>query len=110
MPKFAIFFNLAPQAISRMMDNPSDRAAVVGEMLASQGGRLEAYYWMLGQWDGMVIADVPDTATAAAAALAVSSTGAFRSVETHELFESGQLNDLLQAASRARGGYRAPGG
>lgn len=107
--KFAIFFTLQPQAISAAMQHPSDRSAIVAELLQAVGGRLEGYYWMHGQYDGMVIADVPSWADAAAAALAVSSTGAFGHVETHELIPADEIGGLLQRASSAREAYQPIG-
>src|SRR5947209_7158066 len=107
--KFAIFFTLQPQAIAAAMQQPSDRSAIVGELLAGVGGRLEAYYWMHGQYDGMVIGEVPTAADAAAAALAVSSTGAFGHVETHELIPAEDIGGLLQRAATARAAYRPIG-
>lgn len=68
--KFAIFFTLRSEAVAAAMERPSDRAAVVGSLLQSVGGRLDAYYWMLGKHDGLVIADAPDSVTAAAVSLA----------------------------------------
>ena len=89
------------------MDKPTDRAAVVGRLCAAAGGRMEAYYWMFGDWDGFVIVEVPDSAAAAAISLAVSSTGAFGRVQSQELLEAGALTDVL---SRAAGlTYSPPG-
>jgi uncharacterized protein with GYD domain len=45
----------------RAMQRPSDRVAVVSKSVESVGGRLEAYYLMVGQYDGFVIVDLPDS-------------------------------------------------
>ena len=63
-----------------------------------RGGKLEAYYLMFGQYDGFVIVDLPDSRAAAATSLAVSSTGAFEHLETHELIEAEDLNPILEQA------------
>jgi uncharacterized protein with GYD domain len=107
--KYAIFFTLKPETVSGMMQKPSDRAAVVSKLLESVGGTLEAYYWMLGQWDGFVVGNAPDGASAAAVSLAVSSTGAFGHLETHEVFDANQINDLLERAKSSVGQYTPPG-
>jgi uncharacterized protein with GYD domain len=107
VPTYAILFTLKPETIRGMMDRPSDRAKVVSESMAAGGGRLVAMYWMFGQYDGLVIADMPDSGAAAAASLAVSSTGAFGHLETHELIPAADINPLLE---RAKGlPYQAPG-
>ncbi len=51
----------------------------------TDGGKLECFYFTFGERDGFVIVEVPDTASAAAAAIAVASTGSFRSVTSQEL-------------------------
>jgi uncharacterized protein with GYD domain len=93
MSKYAVFFTLKGEAIARAMEQPSDRVVIV-----STGGKLEAYYLMFGQYDGFVIVDLPDSRAAAATSLAVSSTGAFEHLETHELIEAEDLNPLLEQA------------
>ena len=80
--KFAIFYTLKPETISAAMERPSDRAA---------------------------IAHVSDSASAAAISLAVSSTGAFAHLETHELIPADQIQPLLDRAKTARAQYRPPG-
>jgi uncharacterized protein with GYD domain len=80
------------------MQRPSDRVAVVSKSVESVGGRLEAYYLMFGQYDGFVIVDLLDSRAAAATSLAVSSTGAFEHLETHELIEAEDLNPILEQA------------
>jgi uncharacterized protein with GYD domain len=108
MAKFVIFFDLTSQSVKGMMDRPSDRERVVSNLLSGVGGTLDAYYWMFGRHDGMVIVDVPDSMSAAAVSLAVSSTGAFGHLETHELFPGSALNQIMETAKGLT--YFPPGG
>ncbi len=107
MSKFAIFFSLKGEAVKAMMDRPSDREKVVGDLLAGVGGKLEAYYWMFGPFDGFAVCDVPDSTTAAAVSIAVSGSGAFAHVETHELIPAAALKGILEKAKGLT--YSAPG-
>ncbi len=107
MTKYLVLFTFKGETLKAFMRKPSDRAAVVGEAAQSVGGRLESYYWMLGQYDGLAILDLPDSAAAARLAMTVSSTGAFTHLETHELFPSDQVLQLLQGAKGVE--YAAPG-
>ena len=61
---------------------------------------------MFGQYDGFVIVDLPDSRAAAATSLAVSSTGSFEHLETHELIEA---EDPTRFWSRPRASPPAPG-
>lgn len=109
MPKYALFFSYTAEAWSRMIRNPGDRAAAARAVAESTGGSLVSVYFMFGGHDGMAICDLPDGEAAAAASIAVSSSGAFRSVETRELIEPERLTAVLGRAGEATGVYRAPG-
>jgi uncharacterized protein with GYD domain len=107
MAKYAVFFRFKGETVNAMMNHPSDRAAVVRALCEGAGGSMDAYYLMFGAWDGIVIVDVPDSRTAAAISLAVSSTGAFAELETHELIEAGDVGGVLSTAASLT--YSAPG-
>jgi uncharacterized protein with GYD domain len=109
MAKFAVFFSLTAETIARFIDKPSDRAAALRALLEPMGGKLDGYYFMFGPDDGLVIMDVPDSTSAAAISLAVSSTGAFQDVRTHELIPAENINAVLEKARTGRASYRPPG-
>ena len=109
MAKFAVFFSYQPETWNRMMMKPGDRPAAVRDLAASVGGSVEALYYMFGDRDGFVVLDVPDTTTAAAVSIAVSSTGAFSHLETRELIAAEDLPAVLEKAASAREAYRPPG-
>ena len=52
----------------------------------------------------MAVFEAPDSATAAAVALFIGGSGAFRSVATHELVSAAELVDVLRKAAAARPG------
>jgi len=64
---------------------------------------------MFGAHDGIAIAVAPHAVSAAALSVAVGSTGAFKHLETHELFTQDQLGQMLAKASAAVQVYRPPG-
>ena len=109
MAKYAFFFSYSSDAWARMIKSPGDRTAAVRQLADSLGGSLESMYWMFGPYDGIVIADVPDSVGAAALSVAVTSTGSFKQVETHELFTQEQLGQMLSRAVEGTQGYQAPG-
>jgi uncharacterized protein with GYD domain len=108
MPKYAVFFTFTGQSVKALMDKPSDRAAVVQSLAESVGGSMKAYYLMFGEQDGFAVLDLPDSSTAAALSLAVSSSGAFHHLATHELIDPTDLGGILEKASSLS--YQPPGG
>jgi uncharacterized protein with GYD domain len=109
MAKYTILFSYTSNTWARMISSPGDRTAAVRRVLDSVGGSLECVYWMLGTNDGIVIFDVPDSVSAAAVSVAVTSTGAFEHVETHELLTQEHLGAVLQQARDATHAYQPPG-
>ena len=109
MPKSVSFFTYSSETWGRMIGAPGDRAAALRQVLDSVGGSLDAMYWMFGDYDGMVIFDAPDSASAAAVSIAAGSSGAFRQLETHELFTQEQLGETLARAKSTTQVYQPPG-
>lgn len=109
MAKYAFFFSYTSDAWARMINSPGDRTAAVRQLAGSLGGAVESIYWMFGTHDGILIADVPDSVSAAALSIAVTSTGAFKNVQTHELLTQEQVGQTLQLARDAAQVYQPPG-
>ena len=109
MAKYATFFTYTSEALARMIQSPGDRTAAVRQLTDSLGGSVECVYWMFGAQDGLVIFDVPDSVSAAALLVVVGSTGAFKSVETHELLSQEQLSQVLSRSKTSAQAYQPPG-
>ncbi len=109
MAKYALFFSYTPQTWAALIAKPSDRAAAASAALEAVGASMESLYFMFGERDGFVIFDAPDSASAAAAAIAVGSTGAFAHLQTHELIAPEDLAGILGRAASSVGSYQPPG-
>jgi hypothetical protein len=59
--------------------------------------------------DGLAIAEFPDSVAASAVQAAIVKTGAFKSVEMHELLTKQQLRERLVLARDATQVYEVPG-
>lgn len=81
------------------------RRQAVEEVLESVGGRLVEMYYAFGVTDTYCIVDLPDNASAAAAALAISALGAIR-VNTIVLLTPEEIDEAVQKSID----YRPPGG
>jgi len=109
MARYASLFSYSSETWARMISAPGDRTAAVGQVLDSLGGSLVSIHWMFGPHDGIAVFDVPDSVSAAAVSVAVSSTGVFKHMETHELFTQEQLAQTLAKANNVTRAYQRPG-
>jgi uncharacterized protein with GYD domain len=109
MHLFLIRVSFSTGSWARMLKSADYRTAEVGSLMESLGGSLDHLYWDVDSCDSYAIALLPDSVTAAAVNVAVSGTGAYKSVETHELLGEEQLRSALALAKDASGAYRLPG-
>ena len=87
-----------------MKEGASSRKAAVEKAITGLGGKVEAFYFALGDTDVFLVVDAPDTAAAVALSLAVNATGAVRTSMTPLL-----TVEEMDAACRKSVAYRAPG-
>jgi uncharacterized protein with GYD domain len=96
------------QGIADLVNNPQDRSTHIGSVIESLGGRMESFYHAFGDYDAVVIAELPDNVSAAAIALAVGAGGAMRSYKTTVLVTTDEAVEAMRKASTV--GYRPPSG
>jgi uncharacterized protein with GYD domain len=83
MAKFLMTTVYTPEGVRALQkDTASGRREAVVKLLQSVGGKLEAFYYAMGDADVISIIEVPDAATAAAVSLTGSSTGLFKVTTT----------------------------
>ena len=108
MPRFITFFSYSGQSAKAMIERPSDRTAAATALVESLGGTLDAFYWMHGKHDGLLITSLPDGTAASSLAIAVGASGAIESIETHQIFDHDEQAATLQGAAKALQAYRPP--
>jgi uncharacterized protein with GYD domain len=105
MAKFLIQATYSPDGLKGLMrDKASGRKAAVTKAMAAAGGTLEAFYFAFGDYDAVLIVDVPDNVTAASVAVTVSSSGLARTRMTPLL-----TIEEADAALAMSVDYRPPG-
>lgn len=87
---------------------PQDRTAAAKGLIEGFGGTLHAYYFALGEYDGVGICEFPDTVSATACSLRASSTGAFSRFETTALLTAQEAEAAMKKAKGAKVAYKAP--
>jgi uncharacterized protein with GYD domain len=96
MPRFLLIVNYAPEGARALMSSGgSARKSVVEKTASSLGGRLESFDFAFGNDDAYTVVDLPDSESAAALALTVSSSGSVR-VRTVVLLTPEQIDRASQ--------------
>ena len=80
------------------------REHVIRLALEGLGGKLESFYFTMGEKDAIVIADLPDNVAAAGLSLAVAAAGGARCSTTPLL-----TPEEMDHASERKTAYRGPG-
>jgi uncharacterized protein with GYD domain len=87
-----------------LKEGGTGRRAAIEQLTEALGGKVEAFYYALGDDDVVVIVDLPDNTTAAAISLAVNSTGSVE-LKTVPLLTVEEVDE----AAKKSVDYRAPG-
>jgi uncharacterized protein with GYD domain len=109
MLKFAMVFTYSSASWARMLKAPDDRASAVAALMEHLGGSLESIYWELETASAYVVADLPDSVSAAAVITATTRTGAFKDIHAHEVLTQDQLHDVVTLARGSANVYCPPG-
>jgi len=105
MPKYLVHVSYTAEGIKGLLkDGGSKRRQAAQALMDSLGGKLECLYFAFGETDVVAIADLPDAASAAAASLAVSGSGAASSRVT-VLLTPEEVDQAAKKSTR----YSAPG-
>lgn len=105
MPKYLIKTNYTAEGTRGLLrDGGRRRRQAVSAMVEGLGGRVEAFYYALGQEDLYIILDIPSTADMAAVSMAVTASGGAR-FNTVTLLTPEEVDE----ASHKAVSYRPPG-
>jgi uncharacterized protein with GYD domain len=105
MPKFLLEASYTAEGLKGLMkEKAAGRTLAARAALKSVGGKIEAMYWSLGESDVVLIVELPNTAAAAALAMAVSSSGLVRT-KTTALLSAEEVDATLGKPVA----YRPPG-
>lgn len=109
MPLFMYRWAFKDATIKGLAENPQDREPPARAVIEAFGGKLHSYYFMLGDYDGFGVAEFPDTLSATACSMRITSSGAFAKFETHALISPTEAKAAMQKVKDVAAGYRVPG-
>ena len=106
MPSYMIQASYSAAAVTSMIKTPQDRAAAIRPMVEKLGGKLHGLWFAFGEFDVVVLVDMPDNVSATAIAMAVGGSGAMSAYRTTPLLTSAEATDAMKKAGTLA--YAAP--
>jgi uncharacterized protein with GYD domain len=108
MAHYLVQVAYTPEAWAVQLHNPLDRREAVSQVVERLGGYVESAYYAVGDYEAILIIEMPDKISAAAFSLAISAGGAVKAIRTTPLLT---IEDGIEAMRKGAGaGYRPPGG
>jgi len=103
-------FKYADNAIKAMTENPQDRSAAARKLAEGLGGKMDSIFFFAtgGEWDGIVIFELPDEATAEALYMTVEGSGNFKKQAVIPLVTAEQFKTAMEKAKQGKSGYTPP--
>lgn len=95
-----IQFSYNSETVGKLIKNPENRSIAVGKLIEKLGGKLIAFYYTYGDYDGIVIADMPDTVSNLATTMAAFAGGGTSKLKTTILIT---VEEAMAAMKKASG-------
>ena len=110
MATFMYFWNLKPETAKALVEQPENREAANRGLFEQFGGRLLGYYFTgSGEFDGVILCELPDPATARAVHLLQTASGKFERMEVTQLFTAVEAENIAMTANSRLGAWTSPG-
>jgi uncharacterized protein with GYD domain len=88
-----------------LVNNPQDRIEAVRPAIEKLGGKIKDAWFAFGDYDIILIAEMPNNVSAAAISMAFSAGGGCKSVQTTPLLSVAEAVEAMRKAKDS--GYRA---
>ena len=107
MPLYMYQAAYTAKSWAAQMNNPQNRAESVGRQVTEAvGGKMIGGWYCLGEYDVILIADVPNIESMAAIAVAIAAGGAIKFSHTTALMTGAELVAALKKSESVVKGYK----
>lgn len=93
MPTYITLLRYTQQGTERIKESPT-RLEAAKQSVRALGGEIKAFYLVMGQYDGVVISEMPDDQTATRFALATAARGYVRT-ETLRAYPEAEYRQII---------------
>jgi len=107
VPHYMIQVAYTPEGWAALVKSPQNRIEVVRPAVEKAGGKIETGYYAFGEYDVVIIAELPDNSSAAGLAISFSAGGALRAIKTTPLLTPDEAVAAMKKAGAT--GYKPAG-
>ena len=93
-----IQFSYKSETVGNLIKNPEDRSVVVKNLIEKLGGKMLAFYYCYGDYDGIVIAEMRDSVSGLATTMASFTAGGLTNIKTTVLIT---VDEAMAAMKKA---------
>lgn len=94
-----IQFSYKSETVGKLIKNPEDRSAAVKQLIEKLGGKMLAFYYSYGEYDGLIIAEMPDNVSGLATTMAAFAAGGTSEIKTTILISVEEATAAMKKAS-----------
>lgn len=106
MPSFLHHIAYSHEGWQALLSHPQNRIEAVRPAVERLGGKIKEAWFAFGEYDVIMISEMPDNVSAAAISIAFAGGGACKSVQTTPLLTAEEAVEAMKKANET--GYRAP--
>ena len=106
MPLYMLQFAYTSDAWAALAKQPENRAQGISELCRKLNGRLVDLYYCFGEYDGVVLAEMPDDTSATAVVIAAAAPGHLKATRTTRLMTVDETVEAMKKAGQVT--YAAP--
>jgi uncharacterized protein with GYD domain len=107
MASFLVQASYTSEALASLVKNPENRTEVVKKVAKKLGGKLGGSWLSFGEYDLVMMVEMPDNISMASFAIAAAAGGSLKSVKTTPMIST---EDAIAAVKKAAtSGYRPIG-
>jgi uncharacterized protein with GYD domain len=110
MPFYMTQWTYKEREIKALVSHPQRRIDAARKLFESFGGKLHHFFFAFGEYDGLLIAEMPDNEAMTACLMTVVGAGGVGSIKTIVLLTPEEAERAMTRASSVTSGYTPPSG
>jgi uncharacterized protein with GYD domain len=109
MPLFITQGRFTREYIKGGLAKPEDRQAAIARLCEQVGGKLVSLYFTLGQYDFLLLSEMPEAKAASVLAFVAAGGGGIEGSVTTQAYTTAEARDIFAAAGKIVGSYKPMG-